>query len=182
MEFHLLLMFSISTGFPIFHLVTIQQWHLTGWSTSSVLAEGCSWKKCSNAPRCSKGATCWSWNIPFWKVPVNQKMIDWVKTSTIYEYVQCTVFAIICKVLFQCQSIQHAINNNHSGFTQVTSRNHDLFKVFEFKHALPTLEGRYQKSNGLSGGRRACLDIFAIYYSLYMLIVCLCLIRIYCDL
>ena len=34
--------------FPIFHLVTIQQWHLTSWSTSSVLAEGCSWKKCSN--------------------------------------------------------------------------------------------------------------------------------------
>lgn len=89
MELYLLLMFSTSTGFPIFHLVTIQQWHLTSWSTSSVLAEGCSWKKCSNAPRCSKGATCWSWNIPFWKVPVNKNMIDWVKTSTISMYSIC---------------------------------------------------------------------------------------------
>lgn len=83
MELHLLLMFSISTGFPIFHLVTIQQWHLTSWSTSSVLAEGL----LQQIPRCSKGATCWSWNIPFWKVPVKQRY-DRLSKNKYYKYVQ----------------------------------------------------------------------------------------------
>ncbi len=116
--------------------------------------------------RCSKGATCWSRNIPFWKVPVNKnvcnRLVKQVQTS-ITKYLQ--LFA-------RCHFNMNAFNMQNTAVSP-ESKPWSAQTLGIQTHPSYTQE-KISEINRLISGCRICLDIFAAY-GLHMFIVCSCL-------